>query len=127
MEQALIRALAERYAWPPPEGAQTPVWRPREPATFYLTFAARGGTISNGLPRVHDEEARMSSSEVECYVCGSRFGLPQGVAMPRRCPRCQGTFLAKRAGAPERREDQVPRVTPPREDIPSAVVERHEI
>jgi hypothetical protein len=69
----------------------------------------------------------MSTSEVECYVCGSRFGLPQGAAMPRRCPHCHGTFLAKRAGAPERLEDQVPRGTPPREDMPSALVERPEV
>ena len=110
-----------------PNGAQTPVWQGRDALTFHLTLAGVDGTMNYGRPRVHDEEARMSTSEVECYVCGSRFGLPQGAAMPRRCPRCHGTFLAKRTGAPERREDQVPVSTPPREDQPGGLLKRYEI
>jgi len=69
----------------------------------------------------------MSTSEVECYVCGNRFGLPQGAAMPRRCPHCHGTFLAKRVSAPERREEQIPMGTPQREDLPTAGIKRYEI
>jgi hypothetical protein len=69
----------------------------------------------------------MSTSEVECYVCGNRFGLPHGAAMPRRCPHCHGTFLARRAGAPERRDEQVPVGTPSRDDLPTARVKRYEI
>ena len=35
----------------------------------------------------------MKKYQIECFVCGNTFELPEGKSMPKTCPRCHGTFL----------------------------------
>jgi DNA-directed RNA polymerase subunit RPC12/RpoP len=43
----------------------------------------------------------MTKYEIECYICGNKFELRQGETPPKKCPRCQGTFLEMKTIHPE--------------------------